>query len=193
MLTCGFVLPVARRLAPPLLGLGVLALAGCSGQELSRDFGFLRDPPDEFAVTTRAPLSMPPDFNLRPPVPGEPRPQETSTRVQAEEALSPQIALTGIPAQNSPGQQALVQEAGPAAPAGIRAEVNRAAEVQAAQNDSFVNTLMFWRQPTPPGVVVDPAKEAQRIRENAALGRSQEIGQTPIIQPRQKAWLEGLF
>ena len=52
---------------------------------------------------------------------------------------------------------------------------------------------MFWRKSQPAGVVVDPAKEAQRIRENAALGRSQETGQTPIIQPRQKAWLEGLF
>jgi hypothetical protein len=191
MLTFAFASPAVRRCAPLLFG--VLALAGCSGDQLSRNFGFLRDAPDEFTVTTRAPLSMPPDYSLRPPQPGAPRPQETSTRLQAEEALTPQIALTGEPTQNSAGQQALVQQAGPPAPNGIRGEVNHEADQQAAQNDSFVNTLMFWRTPQPPGVVVDPAKEAQRIRENAALGRSQETGQTPIIQPRQKAWLEGLF
>ena len=52
---------------------------------------------------------------------------------------------------------------------------------------------MFWRPTPPPGIVVDPQKEAQRIRENAALGRSQDTGDTPIIQPKQKGWLEGLF
>ena len=49
---------------------GLFALAACSGDELTRTFGLTRDAPDEFQVTTRAPLSMPPDFNLRPPRPG---------------------------------------------------------------------------------------------------------------------------
>ena len=44
---------------------------------------------------------------------------------------------------------------------------------------------MFWRKPAPPGIVVDPQKEAQRLRENAALGQSQETGDTPIIQPQE--------
>lgn len=194
MLTSDSKLPASRRAALPTAALAVLLLAGCS-TDLSRDFGFTRDAPDEFAVTTRAPLSMPPDYNLRPPHPGAPRPQELSPRAQAEEALTPQIALTGQPtaAQDSPGQDALVQAAGPAAPANIRAQVNNAAAAEAAQSSSFVDTLMFWRTPASPGVVVDPQKEAQRIRENAALGRSQESGDTPIIQPRQKGWLESLF
>ena len=37
----------------------LLAAAGCGG-DASRTFGFTRDAPDEFQVTTRAPLSMPP-------------------------------------------------------------------------------------------------------------------------------------
>ena len=52
---------------------------------------------------------------------------------------------------------------------------------------------MFWRKPREPGIVVDPAKEAQRIRENSALGQSQDTGDTPIVQPKQRALLEGLF
>jgi len=185
--------PAPRRAVGPIVALAALLLAGCS-TDLSRDFGFTRDAPDEFTVTTRAPLSMPPDYTLRPPRPGEARPQEQSARQQAEEALAPQIALTGTPAgEDSAGQRALVQEAGPPAPANIRALVNNAAAAEASQNSSFVDTLLFWRTPRQPGVVVDPQKEAQRIRENAALGRSQDTGDTPIIQPRKQGWLESLF
>jgi hypothetical protein len=48
---------------------------------------------------------------------------------------------------------------------------------------------MFWRNPPPPGVVVDASKESKRLRENAALGDSPETGDTPIIQPKKS----GLF
>lgn len=184
---------ILRRGAVPVVLLAAM-LAGCSSSDLSRNFGFSRDAPDEYTVTPRAPLSMPPNYALRPPEPGTPRPQENSARLQAQEALVPQVALTGVPSgQESAGQEALVQAAGPPAPTNIRAEVNNEADTEAAQSRSFVDSLMFWRQTPPPGIVVDPQKEAQRIRENAALGRSQETGDTPIIQPRQKGWLEGLF
>jgi hypothetical protein len=184
----------SRAIAPCVLLLAPLLLAACSGDDLSRSFGLTRDAPDEFTVTTQAPLSMPPNFNLRPPQPGEARPQNISPRMQAEEALTPQIALSGAPsAQESAGQQALVQAAGPSAPSNIRSEVNREAAARASQNTSFVDTLMFWRSTPPPGIVVDPQKEAQRLRENAALGRNPDIGDTPIIQPTKKGWLEGLF
>ena len=52
---------------------------------------------------------------------------------------------------------------------------------------------MFWRTPPPPGVVVDPQKEAQRLRENAALGQSPETGDTPIIQNKPKTFFDALF
>jgi len=190
-------LPVPHRptaSALVTLGLAGLLLAGCSGSDLSRTFGLARDAPDEYTVTTQTPLSMPPEFNLRPPAPGAPRPMQLSEQQQAEQSLVPQTALTGVPAgQPSPGQAALLQAAGPAAPSNIRAQVNGEATAEAQQSQGLVDTLMFWREPTPPGIVVDPQKEAQRIRENAALGRSQDTGDTPIIQPRKKGWLEGLF
>src|SRR5213080_4115971 len=97
---------------------GALALAACSGDELTRTFGLTRDPPDEFQVTTRAPLSMPPDFSLRPPRPGASRPQELSQRQQAEAALVPDTVSAGdARAAPTRGQQALVQAAGRPAPA----------------------------------------------------------------------------
>lgn len=170
-----------------------LALTACgNGDSLSRTFGLTRDAPNEFLVTTRAPLSMPPDFSLRPPRPGAPRPMEQSERTQAEEALVPQIALGTPQAGESPGQQALLQESGPPVSNAIRTQVDADARMEQA-NTGFVNRLLFWRKSPPKGIVVDPQKEAQRLRENAALGESPEVGDTPIIQPRRKGWLEGLF
>jgi len=46
---------------------------------------------DEFAVVTKAPLIMPPDYNLRPPRPGAARPQEQSERQQAAENRNKRI------------------------------------------------------------------------------------------------------
>jgi hypothetical protein len=166
-------------------------LAGCS-QDLSRSFGFSRDAPDEFTVTTRAPLSMPPNYALRPPRPGAPRPQEVSERTKAEEALVPQQALGLNAGTDSPGQDALLSQAGPSAPKDIRAQVDQDAQID-HPGQSFTDKLLFWRAPPQPGIVVDPTKEAQRLRQNAALGRSVDDGDTPIIQPKQKGLLEGIF
>jgi Protein of unknown function (DUF3035) len=174
------------------LAVCAIVLVGCNSDKLGRTFGFIRDAPDEFTVTTRAPLAMPPTFALPPPRPGAIRPQEQSEREKAEQVLVPQMALGTTPEDPSPGQQALVQAAGPPAPAGIRATVDQDA-LLAKPSEGFVDKLMFWRKPTPPGIVVDPQKEGQRLRENAALGQSQETGDTPIIQPKQQGWLEGIF
>lgn len=175
-----------------LTGTGLL-LASCSGSGLSRTFGLTRDSPDAFAVTTRAPLSMPPDFTLRPPRPGAPRPMEQSARTQAQEALVPQTAL-GTPgsAGVTPGQEALIQQAGPPAPAHIRRTIEADERIQES-DQGFFDRLMFWKRPQPHGILVDPQKEAKRLRENAALGESPENGDTPIIQPHRKGLLEGLF
>src|ERR1700684_2991769 len=96
--------PNPRLIGPLLLGASLLLLGGCSGDGLARTFGLTRDAPDEYTVTTRAPLSMPPDYNLRPPRPGVPRPQEQSERDQAAAALVPPLALSSPQGDASPGQ-----------------------------------------------------------------------------------------
>ena len=172
---------------------GALGLAACSGDELTRTFGLTRDAPDEFQVTTRAPLSMPPDFTLRPPRPGAARPQELSQRQQAEAALVPDtLSQAGGAAPPSPGQQALVQAAGRPAPADIRARVDSEAALDTPSR-SFADRLLFWRPAPPAGTAVDPVRESQRLRENAALGQSVETGDTPIIQRRRPGLFSGLF
>ncbi len=169
-----------------------IVLAGCGGDSLSRTFGLTRDPPDEFTVTTRAPLSIPTEFTLPPPTPGASRPQELSERQQAEAALAPQVALDSSNAATSTGQQALVSAAGPAAPANIRGQVDSEVNLDRPKK-TLADRLAFWRPDPPAGTAVDPRRESQRLRENAALGQSPDNGVTPIVQPKQQGFLQSLF
>jgi hypothetical protein len=180
-------LPLSRAAAAGSCVL-LLGLAGCSG-DVSRTFGLTRDTPDEFVVTTRAPLSMPPNYNLRPPQPGATRPQEMTAQQAAEADLAPQTALrTGSPSGVTAGEQAFLNAAGPPAPADIRQKVN-SDFAHDTSGDSVTDKLMFWKPPKPgPGVVVDPTKEAERLRANAALGQSADQGTTPIIQEKKSFW-----
>jgi len=65
---------------------GVLLMAGCS--DFKKSIGLEPTMPDEFAVESRAPLTVPPDFDLRPPTPGAPRPQEKSADQQAKDVFA---------------------------------------------------------------------------------------------------------
>ena len=73
-----------------------LLLAGCGFRQL---IGLDKTGPDEFAVESRAPLTIPPDFQLRPPQPGASRPQEVSAAERARKAID-----TAGPGE--PGKQA---------------------------------------------------------------------------------------
>src|SRR3954471_4751762 len=72
-------LPLALALLAP-------AVAGCSSTK--EMLGLTKRSPDEFQVVSRAPLSMPPDFSLRPPTPGAPRPQEGTVQDQAKQIVT---------------------------------------------------------------------------------------------------------
>src|SRR3954447_25108838 len=99
-------------LAAAMLALGLLQ--GC-GNDTARSFGFTRDAPDEFQVTTRAPLAMPPSLGELPtPRPGADRPQELTQRHAAEATLVPGAALANQAAtgRRSSGETALLSAAG---------------------------------------------------------------------------------
>jgi len=188
-------------LAAVLLAAGA---GGCSDAQKALGLGG-KNPPDEFAVVARAPLSLPPNYNLRPPEPGAPRPQEGTPRDQARTAVfgpSGTPGTTGnalgdpggVAPDASAGEQALLQQAGAVGvDPGIRQEVNQETSQQIAQNSEFMDRLIFWRKPSEPGTVIDPSLEQQRLQENAALGKPVTEGETPIIIQRKKALLEGIF
>src|ERR1700720_3935093 len=82
------------------LCLAALSLtAGCS--DFKKSIGLEPTLPDEFAVESRAPLTIPPDFDLRPPAPGSARPQEVSSANKAQTVID--NAGPGEPGKQSPG------------------------------------------------------------------------------------------
>ncbi|MFZ1742776.1 MAG: DUF3035 domain-containing protein [Pontixanthobacter sp.] len=95
-----------------LLGASSAMLAACGSGG-----GILgRERPDEFAVQRQAPLVVPPDFSLVPPLPGAPRPSEGTA---SEQALD---VLFGGPAPRSSVETSALDRAGTSAP-GIRSSV----------------------------------------------------------------------
>lgn len=170
-----------------------LVLSACDSAK--RALGYEKMPPDEFQVVQRAPLAMPPDFSLRPPQPGSARPQEGTTREQARKIITGQRGATPIATEGrSQGDIALLKRVGAGSiQPDIRVLVNKENQALLEADKSLADRIVFWRKPEPPGTAVDPTKETQRIRENQALGKSVSDGETPQIQRRKRAWLEGVF
>ncbi|MEQ8332365.1 DUF3035 domain-containing protein [Nisaea sp.] len=181
----------------------VIGLQGCS--EIQKAVGNTKQPPDEFAVVARPPLSVPPNFSLRPPTPGEPRPQERDVTKNAERLVLgsgkqstvsgtagnvPSAAPSTSVSRQSPGESKMRQllQTADAEP-GIRNTVNQETNSFVYQEEYLIDNLLFWREKAPRGVVVDAKAEQQRLQENAALGNEPTAGKTPIIERKRK----GLF
>lgn len=124
--------------AAAILGVSLL-LGGCG---ISKAVGGGKNPPDEFAITTKAPLVVPPDYALKPPKPGEARPQELSPSERARQVLLGDANA----APPSTGEQVLLQQAGALnADANIRAVLNAENGGRAEKDRSLANQLIFWQ------------------------------------------------
>jgi Protein of unknown function (DUF3035) len=102
-----------RKASVAVLAVVVLATSGCAAITGKR-----RAAPDEFAVARNAPLIIPPDFSLAPPVAGT---QGISAGEAQQQAID---ALFGGPAPRSAAETSLLDQAGRGdAPVGIRSTV----------------------------------------------------------------------
>lgn len=177
-----------------------LSLAACGGESLSDTLGYGKSAPDEFAIVTKAPLVIPPDYSLRPPQPGAPRPQEMELQpsVGAQRALIGQEALSAEnvgPAQ-SQGEQVLLQETGATeADPRIRQVVNAETRSLVERDETFVDSVLFWKKsgPAPDERLVNPKEENERIQQNEAEGKPVTEGETPTVEPKKEGWLSGIF
>jgi hypothetical protein len=164
---------LSRRI--PLIATALLAaglpLGGCDS--FNRAIGKEKVVPDEFAVVSRAPLAIPPDYSLRPPRIGALRPQEAAPVDQARQTVfragEAQTALPPAADQRSSGEGELLREAGAGtAPPNIRQLVDTEAATPADINDSIVDKLAFWRSDQKLGstdAVIDPNQEAARLQD----------------------------
>lgn len=177
-----------------------LALTACGN--VKQQLGFNREAPDEFTVLSRAPLTIPPDFALRPPKPGAVRPQEGTEQDKAREALIGKSrknakAYARALAANTAlteGEKVLLNKSGAyEAEPNIRAIVDRETTTLAMEKTSFTDNLVFWENRSYQGTQVDAQQEQKRIQENMALGKSLADGEPPKIERKSKAIFEGIF
>jgi len=177
-------------------------ISGCG--DVADTLGLGRNPPDEFAVVDRPPLALPPDYDLRPPRPGAPRPQEAHTSRQASVMLfGPRAALNSTTDPNAfksdpsyPGEtrggveKALLESAGAdRADPGIREIIDREASQKITSSRHLVDELLWWRKKEPPATTVDAAAEAERIKEAKNNGEPLNKGATPVIERKKRGWL----
>lgn len=196
----------------PVLG-AVVLLSACD--QAREALGKSKRSPDEFAVYQRAPLSLPPNYGLRPPAPGADRPVAEDPTAAARQAVlgtTPQAAPRAVVDPNAPavydpaaaqakaqpagsaGLQVLLRETGAiGVDPNIRSTINRETTIMAEEDQTFADRIMTWGKPVPPGTVVNPEEEAKRIQANQALGRPITEGETPIIERKDRGLLEGLF
>lgn len=194
-----------------LAALFAASLPGCSGG-VRETLGLEKKAaPDEFQVTTRQPLALPPNYQLRPPQPGAP-PLEAAVTQQARQtvfgkdskaAAGGSTLVSAKPGEASAvpgfqrlsaGELALLNRAGAAnADPNIRILVDRDSQQLADANKSLIDDLLFWRKPTDPAVVLDAGKEQQRLKEAAAAGKGPTEGDSPIIKRKSRGIMEGLL
>lgn len=114
--------------------------SGCAG--FGRAISGSKAPPDEFAITTKAPLTVPPDYALRPPKPGETRPEELTPSQRARQVLLGDESA----APPTPGEQYLLQKANAmTADSNIRNLLNAENGSRGDKDRSFANQLIFWK------------------------------------------------
>lgn len=152
-----------------LLGL-VPAITGC---QLADDliYGTKSRPPDEFQVVNQPPLSMPPDYGLRPPKPGAARPNATEPDKRARQAVfgiedpnlhredGASVASLTIGERALLGRSSTVQ-----ANPDIRRILNAEGTITAEEDRSLTEQLLFMNEEETQGdETLDPIEEYRRI------------------------------
>jgi hypothetical protein len=174
-----------------LLGVAALVLAGCG--DVRENLGLGRNTPDEFAVVDRPPLSMPPDFGLRPPKPGAPRPQDVDMTQKANNIVfagSDDKSVTAAsPDVSSSEKMLLTQTGADKADPNIRTIVDRETSEKVVGSKHLVEDLLFWRKDEKPAAVVDAPAEAERIKQAQEKNQPLNQGSTPVIEHDKSGWL----
>jgi hypothetical protein len=186
-----------------------LALMGC--QSVKDAAGLGKQSPDEFAVATKQPLVIPPDFNLRPPRDGAPPTNQIQPTDAAQSALydDPATAAKRMSGDYSDAERTLLANARATNPdPAIRQRIAADGRAMEASDDSFANEVLFWQDgKSDAGTPVDAEAESRRIEAQKAAGAgaatkpaaqkpndSATIGKSDNDKQESKGgWLDGIF
>lgn len=147
-----------------------LALSGCSSFRSAA--GMTKSAPDEFAVVTKAPLIMPPDYNLRPPKPGAAPLNQTLPTQAAQASLfsnDPVAVASTITGPYSQGEKLLLANAGAASTnPTIRQQIAADNANLEPSDPSFTDRVLFGASGDANGHPVNADAEATRLGNKSA-------------------------
>jgi hypothetical protein len=150
-----------------------LSVAGCDSIRTAA--GLNKTPPDEFAVVTKAPLVIPPDYALRPPLPGAAPTNQSSPTGAAEAALygdDPDAIANSLGNSYSPEEKALLATSGAAtADPAIRQQLASDEKAMEGSDPSFTDKILFSAPNPDAGHPVDADAEKQRLDAAKAAGQ----------------------
>jgi hypothetical protein len=187
--------------------LACAALTACgSGADMKETLGLNRQAPDEFRVLPRPPLSVPPEFNLRPPgqeseyVSGLPAQTKAHDAVLGtnDAAASPQkgladtavVPVTSSPLPSGADGQLLADAGANKADPHIRQKLLDDKTGGIVSKDP--NYLFGGKKADEPQV--DPAKEAERLKQDKDQNQPPTAGgDTPVIEQKDKGILGDIF
>lgn len=167
-----------------------LMTAACDGKGVGETLGFDRSAPDEFTVVSRPSLSVPPDFNLRPPRPGEP-PRQPKADEAAHSIITgkqPATVTTDTAATDAFMKRIGATQADP----GIRAQLmeDDTAPVDTSKAGSLYEKVIGQDKAEP---VVDAKKETERLRKNKDEGKPVNEGEVPVEPVKPPSVMDKIF
>ena len=188
-----------------------LALAACDNSDVRSTLGLEREAPDEFVIYSRPPLSLPPEFELRPPRDGGDAFKESNTRGEARgvvlgtngniaagagELVQPGVDTAVTPVLSSDAKSAaesnfLKRSGSYAADPEIRVKLKEGDSVQSAEDSKSLFEKIINSENNEP--LVDATKEAERLRENKQAGKPVNEGDVPTIDPNAGSVLDKIF
>ena len=161
----------------------IVPLVGCGGT-VQEKLGVGGNAPDEFQVVRRAPLVLPPDYNLRPPGEVEGVAKRTTSDDAREIITGSSAPASGAP---SAGEQALLAASEIEAEPEIRAKLlDENTELTQLDESRFLFILdwqrdsMVYRDD-----VIDPADEAERLISEGKAKRvtTRRISSENVVAP----------
>jgi hypothetical protein len=168
-----------------IAGLG-LNLSACAGT--GKALGLTKSTPNEFNILTKAPLIVPPEYNLRPPKVGESSAENNYTQKAARDALIGNVDV----AEPSQGEIVLMSKAGVSrANQEIRLVIDGENSVE-RKTEGFTDQVLFWRDGkavTSEGQPLDAENEERRLRAITSSTGDQPV---TITKRPSRAKLPGL-
>ncbi len=173
--------------------IGTISISGCS--KVHKELGFGRNSPDEFTVVKRAPLSLPPEYDLLPPDPDRQTKATSNGRDLTEQAQSIVFGEdnTDLTESSFSSEATLLNNIGVTdANPDIRKTIDReTGYVVLDEEKNISEKILFWKDNNEPSII-NATEEQERIQKNIDEDLPINTGDVPTIE-KKKSTIDKLF